>query len=83
MTYSFINGNGYEYMIPRRVIEECWRLSIGGCSTKAPDEGLDEWRKTGNTTMDPNIDQFVRDSAAEYFGSYWVEDRRAYRIRQQ
>ncbi|KAL8661221.1 MAG: hypothetical protein Q9202_005767 [Teloschistes flavicans] len=83
-TYSFIYGNGYEYMIFRPVGSRyAGDLVIGGCSTKAPEEGLHEWGTTDDTTMDPNIAQFVRDSAAEYFGSHWGEDHGAGKIRQQ
>ncbi|KAL8693387.1 MAG: hypothetical protein Q9218_001779 [Villophora microphyllina] len=83
-TYSFIYGNGYEYMIFRPVGSRfAGDLVIGGCSTKAPEEGLYEWGTTDDTTMDPNIGQYVRDSAAEYFGSHWGEDHPDGRIRQQ
>lgn len=34
-----------------------------------------------DTTMDPRIGQFVRDSAAEYFGSQWGEDHPDGRIK--
>ncbi|KAL8944471.1 MAG: hypothetical protein Q9211_000568 [Gyalolechia sp. 1 TL-2023] len=83
-TYSFIYGNGYEYMIFRPAGSTfAGDLVIGGCSTKAPKEGLYEWGTTDDTTMDPEIKQLVRDSAAEYFGSRWGEDHPSGRIRKQ
>ncbi|KAL9600241.1 MAG: hypothetical protein Q9179_003283 [Wetmoreana sp. 5 TL-2023] len=83
-TYSFIYGNGYEYMIFRPVGSRfAGDLVIGGCSTKAPEEGLYEWGTTDDTTMDPNIGQSVHESAAEYFGSRWGEDHPDGRIRKQ
>lgn len=83
-TYSFIYGNGYEYMIFRPAESTfAGDLIIGGCSTKAPEEGLYEWGTTDDSTMDPEIGQYVRDSAAEYFGSQWGKDHPDGRIRKQ
>ncbi|KAI4161149.1 MAG: hypothetical protein L6R39_000109 [Caloplaca ligustica] len=83
-TYSFIYGNGYEYMIFRPADSRfAGDLVIGGCSTKASDEGLYEWGTTNDTTMDPQIGQYVRDSAAQYFGTQWGEDHPDGRIRKQ
>ncbi|KAL8838060.1 MAG: hypothetical protein Q9170_002296 [Blastenia crenularia] len=83
-TYSFIYGNGYEYMTFRPAGSKfAGDLVIGGCSTKAPKEGLYEWGTTDDTTMDPEIGQYVRDSAAEYFGPQWGEDHPEGRTRKQ
>ena len=83
-TYSFIYGNGYEYMIFRPPGSTyAGDLVIGGCSTKAQEEGLYEWGTTDDTAMDPEIGQYVRDSAADYFGSQWGEDDPDGRIRKQ
>lgn len=83
-TYSFIYGNGYEYMISRPPGSRyAGDLIIGGCSTKAPEEGLYEWGTTDDTAMDPEIGHYVRDSAANYFGSQWGEDDPDGRIRKQ
>ncbi|KAI4127436.1 MAG: hypothetical protein LQ338_003206 [Usnochroma carphineum] len=83
-TYSFIYGNGYEYMIHRPAgTRFAGDLVVGGCSTKAPDEGLCEWGTTDDTTMDPQIGRYVRYSAAQYFGSQWGEDHPEGRIRKQ
>ncbi|KAL8798846.1 MAG: hypothetical protein Q9182_006349 [Xanthomendoza sp. 2 TL-2023] len=84
MTYSFIYGSGYEYMIFRPPGSTfAGDLVIGGCSAKAPVEGLYEWGTTDDTSIDPDIGQYVRDSAAEYFGSHWGEDDPNGRIRKQ
>ncbi|KAL9600136.1 MAG: hypothetical protein Q9219_003392 [cf. Caloplaca sp. 3 TL-2023] len=83
-TYSFIYGNGYEYMISRPAGSTfAGDIIIGGCSTKAFEEGLYEWGTTDDTTMDPEIARYVRDSAAEYFGSQWGEDHPEGRTRKQ
>ncbi|KAL8771165.1 MAG: hypothetical protein Q9209_003336 [Squamulea sp. 1 TL-2023] len=83
-TYSFIYSNGYEYMISRPVGSAfAGDLIIGGCSTRAPDEGLYEWGTTDDTTMNHDIRQYVRDSAAGYFGSNWGDDDPDGRIRKQ
>ena len=83
-TYSFIYGNGYEYMIFRPAGSTfAGDLVIGGCSTKAPNEGLYEWGTTDDTTMDPLIGQYVCDSAAKYFGPQWGQDHPDGRVRQK
>ncbi|KAL8781645.1 MAG: hypothetical protein Q9213_005910 [Squamulea squamosa] len=83
-TYSFIYSNGYEYMISRPAGSAlAGDLIIGGCSTKAPEEGLYEWGTTDDTTMNPDIGKYVRDSAAGYFGSNWGDDDPDGRIRKQ
>ncbi|KAI4233574.1 MAG: hypothetical protein L6R40_007025 [Gallowayella cf. fulva] len=83
-TYSFIYGNGYEYMIFRPTGSKfAGDLIIGGCATKAPEEGLYEWGTTDDTTIDHDIGQYVHDSAAQYFGAQWGEDDPAGRIRKQ
>ena len=83
-SYSFIYGNGYEYMIPRPIGSKfAGDIVIGGCSTKAPEEGLSEWGTTDDTSINPDISQFVRDSAAQYFGLHWGQDHPEGRTRQQ
>ncbi|KAL8907272.1 MAG: hypothetical protein Q9207_001513 [Kuettlingeria erythrocarpa] len=83
-TYSFVYRNGYEYLIFRPAGSRCaGDLVIGGCSTKAPEEGLYEWGTTDDSAMDPVIGQYIHDSAAEYFGSQWGEDHPDGRIRKQ
>ncbi|KAI4191350.1 MAG: hypothetical protein L6R41_000137 [Letrouitia leprolyta] len=83
-TYSFIYANGYEYMIFRPPGSTfAGDLVIGGCSTKAPKEGLYEWGTTDDTTMDPETAQYVKESVEEYFGPQWGEDHPSGRIRKQ
>lgn len=83
-TYSFIYRNGYEYLIFRPAGSRfAGDLVIGGCSTKAPEEGLYEWGTTDDSAIDRAIGQYVHDSAAQYFGSQWGEDHPDGRIRYQ
>ncbi|KAL8672910.1 MAG: hypothetical protein Q9168_002664 [Polycauliona sp. 1 TL-2023] len=83
-TYSFVYAKGYEYMIFRPPGSTfAGDLIIGGCATKAPDEGLYEWGTTDDTAMDPDISQWVRDSASGYFGTHWGVDDPDGRIREQ
>ncbi|KAL8712252.1 MAG: hypothetical protein Q9220_003403 [cf. Caloplaca sp. 1 TL-2023] len=83
-TYSFIYGNGYEYMIFRPPGSMfAGDLVIGGCSTKSPEEGLYEWGTTDDTTIDPHIGHLVRESAAEYFGLQWGDDHPDGKIRKE
>ena len=83
-TYSFIYGNGYEYMIFRPPGSKfAGDLVIGGCSTKVAEEGLYEWGTTDDTSMDPDIGEYVHRSAKMYFGSSWGEDHPEGRSRKQ
>ena len=81
-TYSFIYGDGYEYMVPRRPgSEKEGDIMIGGGSTIAADEGLNEFGTTDDTVMDPIIIDYLRDSTGRYFGSHWGNDHPDGRIR--
>jgi len=81
-TYSFIYGNGYEYMIPRpRGSRFAGDIMIGGGSTIAPNEGLCEFGNTDDTTTEPVIVDYLRQSTKRYFGQYWGEDHPDGRLR--
>ncbi|KAI4214515.1 MAG: hypothetical protein LQ351_002932 [Letrouitia transgressa] len=83
-TYSFIYRNGYEYMIFRPPDSKfAGDLVIGGCATKATEEGLYEWGTVDDMSVNPEIGQFVRESAAQYFGSHWGDDHPQGRVRRQ
>lgn len=74
-TYSFIYGDGYEYMIPRpQGSQDTGEIMIGGGATKAPDEGLHEFGETDDTTTLPAIQSYLEDCTKSYFGSNWGED---------
>ena len=81
-TYSFIYGDGYEYMVPRRRGSEyAGDIMIGGGSTIAADEGLYEFGTTDDTATEPVILNYLRDSTGRYFGSHWGDDHPDGRIR--
>ncbi len=81
-TYSFIYGDGYEYMIPRpQGSMFAGDIMIGGGATKGPDEGLYEYGTTDDNTMDAVILNYVENSAAERFGSNWGHDHQEGRLR--
>ena len=81
-TYSFIYSDGYEYMIPRpKGSTFAGDIMIGGGSTVAPDEGLREYGNTDDTTTEPVIEDYLRDSTERYFSRHWGEDQPDGRIR--
>lgn len=81
-TYSFIYGNGYEYMVPRpQNSRSAGDIMIGGGSTIAPDEGLCEFGNTDDTTTEPVIVDYLRQSTKRYFGQNWGEDHPDGRLR--
>lgn len=83
-TYSFIYGNGYEYMIPRPSgSSHAGDIVIGGGLTKAAEEGLYEYGTTDDTTTDPFIIEYLRETTPMYLRDNWGEDDPAGRIRRE
>ena len=81
-TYSFIYGDGYEYMVPRRQGSEfAGDIMIGGGSIMAANEGLNEFGTTDDTITESVIVDYLRSSTARYFGSHWGKDHPDGRIR--
>ena len=74
-TYSFIYEDGYEYMVPRpHGSTFAGDIMIGGGVTKAPNAGVNEFGTTDDTTTDPTILEYLRNSTLSYFGSNWGVD---------
>ena len=83
-TYSFIYGDGYEYMISRpKGSRFAGDVVIGGGLTKAADGGLHEYGTTNDTKLDPVIVSYLRNSTPKYFGMNWGEDDAEGRIRNE
>ena len=81
-TYSFIYANSYEYMIFRpQGSRFAGDVIIGGGSTIAVDEGLNEFGTIDDSTMDPLIVDYLRDSTLTYFGEHWGQDNSEGRVR--
>ena len=81
-TYSFIYDDGYEYMISRpQGTTFAGDIMIGGGSTKAPEKGIREFGSVDDTTIEPTILNYLKDSAATRFGSNWGSDHPDGRIR--
>ena len=74
-TYSYIDRDGYEYMIQRPLgTSDAGMIMIGGCTMKAPDGGVKEFGSTDDTTCDPKIVELLEAWTKAYFGEYWGED---------
>ncbi|KAI9872725.1 MAG: hypothetical protein M1830_001257, partial [Pleopsidium flavum] len=83
-TYSFIYDDGYEYMIPRPPGSRfAGDIIIGGGLTKAAEEGLYEYGTTNDTTTDPEIIDYLRETTVTYFGDNWDQDHTEGRIRRE
>ncbi|MCJ1372332.1 hypothetical protein MMC20_003556 [Loxospora ochrophaea] len=81
-TYSFIYHQSYEYMISRpQGSKFAGDIMIGGGSTMAENDGLNEFGTTDDTTTDPVILDYLKGSAANYFGANWGNDHPDGRIR--
>ena len=83
-TYSFVYGNGYEYMIPRPQGSK-WEgdLIIGGGLVKARDEGVEEYGTTDDGSLNHKISKYLEGTTGRYFGHNWGEDSREGRIRKE
>ncbi|KAL5315388.1 hypothetical protein ACEPPN_016255 [Leptodophora sp. 'Broadleaf-Isolate-01'] len=83
-TYSFIYGNGYEYMIPRpQGSKYAGDIVIGGGLVKADEEGLYEFGETDDTGLNPTISKYLTGTTPRYFGSAWGNDNAEGRVRKE
>ncbi|KAI0139121.1 FAD dependent oxidoreductase [Hypoxylon sp. NC0597] len=81
-TYSFIYEDGYDYMIPRPKGSKFeGDIVIGGALVRAPEEGLEEYGTTDDTTFNDVILQALTDSLPQYFGDNWGQDHPDGRVR--
>ncbi len=81
-TYSFIYGDGYEYMVPRpQGSRFAGDIMIGGGSTIAANEGLNEFGMTDDTVTEPVIVNYLRNCTGRYFDPHWGNDHTDGRIR--
>lgn len=96
-SYSYFYASGYEYMIPRPAGSSGeGDIIIGGGRTAAlPDDGVDEFGETDDSTIIPVLRQYLSDCTARYFGAdidakgekvglggYWGHDDAAGREKQ-
>ena len=83
-TYSFVYKGAYEYMIPRPYGSKfAGDIIIGGCSTKGPSGGIEEFGTVDDTIVDTVIISCLRNCTREYFSQNWGEDHPEGRIRQE
>lgn len=84
VTYSFIYGNGYEYMVPKPKGSRFeGDIVIGGGLVKARDEGIEEYGTTDDTSINAEISEYLTETTPRYFGDAWGQDDEAGRIRKQ
>ena len=84
VTYSFIYGDGYDYMIPRpKGTRFDSDIVIGGGLARARDEGLEEFGMVDDTSLNPEISVYLYETAQRYFGESWGEDHEDGRIRKE
>jgi glycine/D-amino acid oxidase-like deaminating enzyme len=82
-TYSFIHAAGaYEYMITRpHGTPDAGAMLIGGGLTHAHLDGLHEYGTTDDTSLNPDITEYLTDCTAHFFGKNWGEDNPEGRIK--
>lgn len=81
-TYSFVYEEGYEYMTQRPTGTKFEHdIVIGGGLTKSKTRGLSELGTTDDTTYDPDIAAYLKDTTPTYFGKYWGDDLGKNKIR--
>ncbi|KAH9890198.1 FAD dependent oxidoreductase [Xylariomycetidae sp. FL2044] len=84
-TYSFIYDKGYEYMVQRPQGSEFsgGEIIIGGGLVRAPDDGLEEYGNTDDTTLSDITAAYLRGCLPRYFGDRWGPDHPDGRVRAQ
>lgn len=68
-TYSFISGEGYEYMIPRPVQEGGQHIVIGGGLRRLPADGASEFGIVDDGSLNPSISEYLRETLKCYHGT--------------
>ncbi|KAM5469699.1 hypothetical protein MauCBS54593_004253 [Microsporum audouinii] len=83
-TYSFIYAGGFDYMIPRpKGSKFAGDIVIGGGFTKSKDRGLSEYGTTDDTTLAPEISEYLTRSTEKFFGDNWGQDDPEGRVRRE
>jgi glycine/D-amino acid oxidase-like deaminating enzyme len=68
-TYSFIYRDGYEYIIPRPLSNGGQHIVIGGGLGRLPAGGPGEYGTVDDSTLNPDISKYLRESLTGYFGA--------------
>ncbi|KAK3316471.1 FAD dependent oxidoreductase-domain-containing protein [Apodospora peruviana] len=83
-TYSFIYDKGYEYMVPRPAGSTfAGDIVMGGGLVRAPEDGLDEYGTTDDTSINETISNYLRETTPRYFGRDWGDDSPEGRVRKE
>ncbi|ERS97112.1 FAD dependent oxidoreductase family protein [Sporothrix schenckii 1099-18] len=89
-TYSFIYDQGYEYMVARPPGSTCAGDIVMGGGLKFADTtkvggagtgGLCEYGSTDDTTLNPTVSAYLRETPIRYFGQGWGGDHPDGRVR--
>lgn len=67
-TFSFIYKDGYEYMIPRPLAGDNQHIIIGGGLGRLSDAGATEFGTVDDTSLNPDISNYLYGSLSGYFG---------------
>lgn len=83
-TYSFVYDGGFDYMISRpKGAKFEGDIVIGGGLTKGKHHGTDEFGTTDDSSMDPDIGEYLTETTPRFFGPAWGEDDDEGRVRRQ
>jgi glycine/D-amino acid oxidase-like deaminating enzyme len=83
-TYSFVYGQGYDYMIPRPKGSRFeGDIVIGGGLTKGSNEGVGEFGTIDDSIISSEISDYLTETTPQYFGTAWGEDDEDGRVRRQ
>jgi glycine/D-amino acid oxidase-like deaminating enzyme len=93
-TYTFAYKDGYEYMIPYRhgfregidgnppvPAATSDTIIMGGGLTRAAEGGLGEYGTTDDSTINPTISKYLRETTPRYFGKSWGTDNQLGRVK--
>jgi glycine/D-amino acid oxidase-like deaminating enzyme len=87
-TYSFVIGNGFDYMVPRPPLPEVPKgnvgdIIIGGGAGTILSPNPSQFGQTDDTVLNPAVSKALHAALPLYFGANWGVDNAELRVRKE